>query len=157
MKALRAAAVVAAFGLIVASAVAWAAPRPGVKGGGFIKAGKTKATLTISGFDNGFAGDTGHANFVRHTKGQQANAVHVMLDCVNVIENTAISAGLGSDGQAYLLVVQDNGEGRSATDAFAVVPMLGAHAWCFSGIVPSDVRAGRITGGNYQVFSGSAL
>src|SRR3990170_2285429 len=108
-------------GLFAASMPAAAAPSPGVHGGGFLRASdKSKTTLTIAGFDEGVM-DKGQATVVRHTPGSQAAPAHITLNCVTVIDSVAVASGFGSDGQIYLIVVRDGGEGADARDAFAVV------------------------------------
>lgn len=126
----------------------------GVKGGGFLRQpDQTKATLAISGADGGVVGDSGQAQFVRHKPGSPANAIHINLLCVNVIDSVAISSGLGSDGRIYLVVVKDNGQGQDEADEMAVVEMVAAHSFCLTGTVPTSGVAGSIQGGNFQVFS----
>ena len=155
----RIALVAALAGLLTAAMPAsaeLARPQAGVHGGGFIKGlDKSKTTLTISAFDDLVLGDKGQAQLVRHTPGGKAHPVHVTLQCVNVFGSTAVAAGFGTDGAMYLIVVQDNGQGQSIPDAFAVVQALGAPIYCIGGIVPADARLGPIQGGNFQVTNGT--
>lgn len=142
-------------GLLAAVVPAAAAPKAGVHGGGFIKGfDKSKTTLTISAFDDLVLGDSGQAQLVRHVPGSKANPVHITLQCVNVVESTAIASGFGADGSMYLVVVKDNGQGQDTPDAFAVTQFLGAPVYCLGGLIPTDIRLGLIQGGNYQVTDG---
>lgn len=159
MSYLRTAAMTAVVAVMVAALPASAAVNAAsarVTGGGFIKAlDKGKTTLTITGTDGEFLDDKGQAQLVRHTPGSKAKPVHITLTCVHVADSTAIASGFGSDGRMYLIVVEDNGEGQSTPDAFAVVELLGAPIFCLGGIVPTDLRVGTIQGGNFQVSDGA--
>lgn len=153
----RFALVVTVIASIAAALPAAGATPAGVKGGGFYRdPDKAKTTLTVSATDDGtILTDEGEAQFIRQTPGTRANAVHISLQCVHVAGSTAVAAGLGADGRMYLIVVKDNGQGGSIPDAFAVVELAIAPAYCLGGIVPTDVRLGFIEGGNFQVSSGA--
>lgn len=130
------------------------ADRPGVKGGGFIRSDKTKTTLTISAFDNGPVGDSGQAQLVIHTPGSAATPVHISISCVTVVENVATAAGTGTDGNSYLLVVKDNGQGAGKRDEFGYSRTDGALVFCLSSLVQSGHGLlGTADGGNFQVTS----
>lgn len=145
----------AAAALLSVLPAAASAPAPGVKGGGFIRGDdRAKTLLTITASDNGPTGDAGQATVVRHSPGSKARATTVELDCVNVIESTAYASGMGSDGTAYLIVVQDNGEGAGSADEFGVTELAGATLSCLSGGLVQQGVMGTISGGNFQVFSG---
>lgn len=129
--------------------------RPGVKGAGFLRnSDKTKTTLTISAFDNGPVGDTGQAQLLVHMAGQPAEPVHISISCVTVVENVATAAGAGNDGNSYLIMVKDNGQGKGNRDEFGYDRTEGALVLCLGTLVPSSHGTlGTADGGNFQVTS----
>lgn len=151
MTRLRIVAIGSMFAVALAAAPSSAAALARVTGGGFIRSSdKTKTTLTISATDDQIFGDKGQAQLVRHTPGTKANAVHITLHCVHITGSSAIAAGVGADGNVYLIGIQDNGQGKDSPDAFVVVQDTLALVKCLGGL-PTDVRLGTIHGGNYQV------
>jgi hypothetical protein len=139
---------------VALSATAQATPRPGVKGAGFTRAAdRTKTMLSITAFDQGLTGDFGQAQLVRHKPGSKATPVHISLDCVAVADSTAFASGTGSDGNGYLIVIRDNGEGQEDPDELGITGILGTPVSCMTAGLSGEGAMGTIDGGNFQVFS----
>lgn len=156
MRKLRVVAVGSLLALVVAASPSSAAPPAGVKGGGFLRdAANSKTTLTINATDDMILGDRGQARFMRHTPGSRPDSVHITVQCVQVVDSTALAAGFGSDGNMYLIAVKDNGQGHGKRDEFAVVETALAVVQCLSSGVPISASLGSVQGGNYQVSSGN--
>lgn len=127
---------------------------PAVEGRGFMRVpdANAKLALKIEATDTGVVGDKGSARFLQREQGQ-GSPVEIVLDCVNVVENTAMASGMGDDGNLYLFMVRDNAQGSGSRDEFGVLGTPGATAYCASGVipVPSAFRMGTIDRGNFVV------
>lgn len=136
---------------VLVTGVASAAPAPKTTGGGQVLVGSKGAGDTIAfTAQGGTDGVKGQIQYVDREvgSGKGQTVYHGQPACLDVVGNVAKVAGTWGDGGTFQLYVEDNGEGKDATDV--VTLMQGEPATCDFD-EPEDEDKVALARGNAQV------
>ena len=115
---------VAGVALALSGVSAFAGQGDAARGGGQVLMGSGSAGSTIAFTAEGTAeAARGQVQYVDRS-GEEQVVQHGTVTCIDVQGNIARVAGTWRDGGSFGLYVEDNGEGKDATDMVAVTPNL---------------------------------
>lgn len=110
---------------LIAAGVAGAAGRDAATGGGQVLVGSKGAgdTIAFTAKGTSLAGE-GQVQYVDREggTGQGQTTHHGTVSCLDVAGNVAKIAGTWRDGGPFQLYVEDNGEGKDASDVVTLIP-----------------------------------